>query len=199
MQKKTKGSTQTGNIPRGHKRIKGVPELHDELKTRVNFSLTPTGVDGLDGLAAERGLSRSELVERIGRGQIRLVDYSHSIGATTSEFADELTMSAIKSEPFNQCHNLPSCPGAYLVANFTNHIHAGHDANLKKRFADDRFLERLKKLFKNDYNERLDLYWVECSDVKALPDIERVLVAVFQKVVGESVFRQRMARLSQQK
>lgn len=197
-------------MPRGHKRVKGVPELHNELKTRVNLSLTPTGIDGLDALAAKRRLSRSELVERIGRGQIRLMDYDNtahsndfsgndnSTEATNSEFTSELTMSAIQSMSFNERQNLPSCPGAYLITNSANYIHAGHNVNLKKKFADNRFLERVKKNFKNDYDEHLDLYWVECSDVTALPDTERIMVAVFQKVVSESVFRQRIAGLFQQ-
>lgn len=208
-------------MPKGHKRVKGVPELHNELKTRVNLSLTPTSVDGLDALAAKRGLSRSELVERIGRGQIRVMDVDYesipnskdflqnSYGLKVSssfgiystnapELTSELTISAIQFTSFSQRHQLPSCPGAYLVTNSANCIHAGHHADLKKRFTDDSFLERLTKSFKNEgYSDLLDLYWIECSDVRALPDVERLLIAVFQMVVNESVIRQRMTRFSE--
>jgi len=47
---------------------KNVPELYDEVKRRVNLAITPTGIEGLDAIASEPGVSRSELVERIGRG-----------------------------------------------------------------------------------------------------------------------------------
>ena len=52
----------------------GVPDLWDELKTKVSMTLTPTAVEGLDILASKRQLSRSEFVERIGRGIIRVED-----------------------------------------------------------------------------------------------------------------------------
>lgn len=55
---------------KGQKNKRGQPEKWDELKKRVMLSLTPTSVDGLDALAHGLGLSRSELVERIGRGVI---------------------------------------------------------------------------------------------------------------------------------
>ncbi|MGH1394626.1 MAG: hypothetical protein ACRAVC_11410 [Trichormus sp.] len=52
---------------KGQKGQKDVPELYDEVKKRVNLALTPTGIDGLDAIADSMDLSRSELVERIGR------------------------------------------------------------------------------------------------------------------------------------
>jgi hypothetical protein len=51
---------------------KNVPELYDEVKRRVNLAITPTGIEGLDAIASDLGVSRSELVERIGRGLISL-------------------------------------------------------------------------------------------------------------------------------
>lgn len=57
---------------KGQKNKRGQPEKWDELKKRVMLSLTPTSVDGLDALAHGLGISRSELVERIGRGVIRV-------------------------------------------------------------------------------------------------------------------------------
>lgn len=45
-------------------------EKWNELKKRVNMTLTRTSIDGLEAIAAELGLSRSKLMERIGRGMI---------------------------------------------------------------------------------------------------------------------------------
>jgi hypothetical protein len=57
---------------KGQKNLRGKPEKWDELKKRVNIMLTPTSINGLDTLATTLGISRSELVERIGRGVIRV-------------------------------------------------------------------------------------------------------------------------------
>jgi uncharacterized protein YidB (DUF937 family) len=57
---------------KGQKNLRGQPEKWKQLKKRVTMSLTPKGVDGLDALASDLGLSRSELVERIGRRVIPL-------------------------------------------------------------------------------------------------------------------------------
>lgn len=53
---------------KGRKKVRGQPELYDEVKGQVNLSLTETGVKGLDSLAKKMGLSRSEFIEQIGRG-----------------------------------------------------------------------------------------------------------------------------------
>ncbi len=47
---------------------------YDEKKENRTFTLTNEAYAGLEQLALCRGLSRSELVERIGRGLIRLED-----------------------------------------------------------------------------------------------------------------------------
>jgi hypothetical protein len=52
---------------KGSKNAPGVPEIWEEVKKRYNVALTPKAVAGLDDLAKQAGLSRSELVERIGR------------------------------------------------------------------------------------------------------------------------------------
>ncbi|BAY32883.1 CopG domain protein DNA-binding domain protein [Nostoc carneum NIES-2107] len=57
---------------KGQKGQKDVPELYDEVKKRVNLALTPTGINGLDEIASNFEISRSELVERIARRIIRL-------------------------------------------------------------------------------------------------------------------------------
>lgn len=59
-------------MPRkGHKSTKGVGDLWDERKTnRVNISLTDTGKRELEKKAEAIGISVSELIERIARGQL---------------------------------------------------------------------------------------------------------------------------------
>ncbi|MBE9233758.1 ribbon-helix-helix protein, CopG family [Cuspidothrix issatschenkoi LEGE 03284] len=46
--------------------------MYDEVKAKQTLSLTPTAVKGLDKLAESLGISRSEVVEQIGRGIIPL-------------------------------------------------------------------------------------------------------------------------------
>ena len=50
----------------------GRPPRYGKTKARVNLTLTEESITGLDRLAEDLGLSRSELVERIGRGLIPL-------------------------------------------------------------------------------------------------------------------------------
>ncbi len=57
---------------KGKKNQKGKPEKYDEMKERVNFTLTPTGIARLGDLAAQRQLSKSELIEQVARGEIPL-------------------------------------------------------------------------------------------------------------------------------
>jgi len=48
-------------------RIKGEPAFYDEMKKRVGMTLTPTAIEGLDHHANIWNVSKSELVEQIGR------------------------------------------------------------------------------------------------------------------------------------
>lgn len=57
---------------KGLKSLSGQPEIYDECKKKATISITPTGLAGLDQLSQEQSLSRSELVEQIGRGLIQL-------------------------------------------------------------------------------------------------------------------------------
>jgi hypothetical protein len=41
--------------------------MYEEVKKSLTLAVTPTAVRGLDEQAKEFGISRSELVERIGR------------------------------------------------------------------------------------------------------------------------------------
>ena len=60
--------------PKADKNKGGRPGSYDEPKQPVSLTLTKTAVQNLDQLANERELSRSEFVERIGRGLIELAD-----------------------------------------------------------------------------------------------------------------------------
>ncbi|MEO8891095.1 MAG: hypothetical protein ABI417_06105 [Coleofasciculaceae cyanobacterium] len=52
--------------------MRGQPEVYDELKKIVSLSLTPTALAGLDESSVRLNISRSELVERIGRGLLTI-------------------------------------------------------------------------------------------------------------------------------
>jgi hypothetical protein len=66
---------------KGLKSTKGRGDYYDEPKKKQTFSLTPTAIEGLDKLAAPLDISRSELVERIGRGIISLTIEEDKSGA----------------------------------------------------------------------------------------------------------------------
>lgn len=56
---------------------------HGEAKVNVNSSLTPTAKDNLDTAATAIGISRSELIERLGRKGVKwLID----AGKHTAEY-----------------------------------------------------------------------------------------------------------------
>lgn len=65
-------------IRKGIKSRRGQPEHYSEIKKCVSIGITPTALAGLDELSQERAISRSEMIERIGRGSIKLVDRSTS-------------------------------------------------------------------------------------------------------------------------
>jgi hypothetical protein len=49
------------------KRLKNVPVLHDEVKTKRTVVLTPTTWENIKTEAAKRGISASELIEEWGQ------------------------------------------------------------------------------------------------------------------------------------
>lgn len=57
---------------KGYPNIPGIPQIWDEVKKKVGIALTPTAAEGLDRLAKEYNLSKSEFIEQIARGIIRL-------------------------------------------------------------------------------------------------------------------------------
>lgn len=52
---------------KGVKSQRNKGEIYEEIKRQSSVALTKTGLEQLDNLAASFGLSRSELIERIGR------------------------------------------------------------------------------------------------------------------------------------
>lgn len=55
--------------------MKGIPDnSYGELKLRATISITKTALNGLDNLSRSRNISRSELVERIGRNLLEIVE-----------------------------------------------------------------------------------------------------------------------------
>jgi len=55
-----------------HKSMRNQPEMYDEIKKSFTFSLTKTALKKLESLSKRYGISRSELVEQIARGLIKL-------------------------------------------------------------------------------------------------------------------------------
>jgi hypothetical protein len=57
---------------KGLKSMRGQPEIYNELKKITSFSITPTAQLGLKQLSEQLNISRSELIERIGRGLLTI-------------------------------------------------------------------------------------------------------------------------------
>lgn len=51
-----------------------------ENKNPVNISLTQTGINGIESLAKGFGMTRSELIERIGRGELTVSPNRDKLG-----------------------------------------------------------------------------------------------------------------------
>ena len=162
-------------MPKGQKKLKGVPELHDEVKKRVNLSLTPTAIAGLDKLSQELNLSRSELVEQIGRGSIPI--------AEQSSLSEEFVVSPIQSLSITDCDRLPETMGAFIATDFAKFAYVGSSSNLKKRFEDLSFLEKTNKIqHKLDLDSsesKIKVFWIECDNYKVISKIEQQLLAQF--------------------
>ena len=154
-------------MPKGQKKSKGVPELHDEVKKRVNLSLTPTAIAGLDKLAQELDLSRSELVEQIGRGMIPL--------AEQRSLSEEFVFSPIQSLPLTECDRLPEKMGAFLATDFVEFAYVGSSTNIRKRFQDLSFLDKKDK-------STIEVLWIECDRYQAISKIEQQLLSYLHYV-----------------
>jgi hypothetical protein len=137
-------------MPKGRKRVRGVPQLHEELKKRVSIALTPTGIQGLDALAARQKISRSELVERIGRGLISVTE------TPSVQLGDR--------QPVRHS------PRIYLVMDGDRILYIGQETELKTQSLGHRHFQELK------YRDAdIRIAWIDCSDVELLPMIENAL------------------------
>lgn len=182
-------------MPKGHKRIKGVPELHDELKTRVSISLTPTAVMGLDSLAGRQGLSRSELIELIGREKITI----NSSLEKPESLLRYLMVAGVEWTPFNGTEQLPMSSGVYLVVDKYFHVFSGSTSNLYQEFKRDSILEMIRNFFINsnqqdlkiektfnDIEGTLKIFWIECHHPqKQLDFFQKLLLESFYRVIAE--------------
>jgi hypothetical protein len=74
--KTTRQPHQIKQVKKGEKSRRGIPELYDELKKPTTVGLTPTAIAGLDEICREMNISRSELVERIGRKLLKFSSYT---------------------------------------------------------------------------------------------------------------------------
>ena len=169
-------------MPKGQKKLKGVPDLHDEVKKRANLSLTPTAIAGLDKLSQELNLSRSELVEQIGRGLIPL--------AEQRSLSEEFVISLTQSLSITKRDRLPEAMGAFLVTDFAKFAYVGSCSNLKKRFADRTFIKELEQIKANKYGANSELsdsdiqvIWIECDNFKVISKIEQELLAQFRHLI----------------
>lgn len=59
--------------------MRGQPEIYDECKKNASFSLTSTAIKGLEQLSSQLNISRSELIERIGRGVFTIAELKTEI------------------------------------------------------------------------------------------------------------------------
>lgn len=60
-------------ILKGVKSRRGCPEMYDEIKKPTTVGLTLTATAGLDEISKGMGISRSELIERIGRKDLEIM------------------------------------------------------------------------------------------------------------------------------
>ena len=168
-------------MPKGKKTPQGYPELYDEVKKRVNLSLTPTAIAGLDKLSQELNLSRSELVEQIGRGLIPLAEQR----SLSEEFVISLTQSLLLTER----ERLPEMMGAFLVTDLAKFVYVGSSSNLNKRFANLAFIKELEQIKASKYDGKSELsdseikvIWIECDNFKVISRIEQELLAQFRQL-----------------
>ena len=96
-------------------RTKGEPAFYEEMKKRAGISVTPTALEGFDERAAAWDVSKSELIERIGRGIIPLLSpqeverLGESLASTKpSSMSNSKDLGSTKGEKLkeNRQHNL---------------------------------------------------------------------------------------------
>ncbi|MDX2212504.1 MAG: hypothetical protein SFY66_04365 [Oculatellaceae cyanobacterium bins.114] len=79
---------------------RGVGEIYNETKTeQVNLLLTKQGVLLLNALAKAHGLSRSELIEQIARGRLRVTPPQFSNPSQMKRLFFTITRSYMPPKP----------------------------------------------------------------------------------------------------
>lgn len=174
-------------MPKGRKRTKGVPELHDEIKARVTLALTPTAVKGLDSLAEKFRVSRSELVEQIGRRKIPLASHT-DLGNVDPKVYDfiakairdlpptDSSSSSVKVISFKERHKVPGSPGAYILSNWRLPL-PGTTTNLREEFLSEEFIAVNKRFIEN-LEENSFIIWQSFQDIRVLEDTKLALKEV---------------------
>lgn len=71
MQKRK--SFQIKPIQKGHQSRRGVPELYDENKEPASYGITKTAKRGMNSQAELLGISASQFIEKIGRGEFKVI------------------------------------------------------------------------------------------------------------------------------
>ncbi len=196
-------------MPERHKRTKGVPELHDELKKRVNLSLTPTAIGGLDFMAAELGISRSELVEWIGRRKILLATQNDlgNVDAEVYAFVEkairdlppiDTSRSLVKVVLFKERYNVPNTPGVYVLSDWRTCI-PSTTQDLRAEFYSDQFMSISKK-FLDDYENQGFILWQTFQDSRMLADFDlaaREVIDVYYRLKKKVIARGLQQSVSQ--
>lgn len=179
-------------MPKGHKRTKGIPELHDELKARVTLALTPTAVQGLDSLAEKLEVSRSELVEQIGRGEIQLCRKRtlDSVNPTVQRLLEKAirklreptkvtTMTpSLNMALFSDRDKLPNAPGCYIITDLIAEYY-GSTLDLRRAVTNEDLINSLTYNFPENLDEDCFILWMVCQRYDALPYIRKQLQSFF--------------------
>ena len=153
-------------MPEEQKGIKKNTDTKKEKKIRVNLTLSPTAITGLDKQAQRLHLSRSEYVEQVGRGLISMV--------RNNNLSEDFIISSPKSISIDECDKLPDCISSFLVTNLTDCIYVGSTANLKEKFADKNFRQELNKI---GANEKTKIIWMKCKNSNAMYKTEQELLS----------------------
>lgn len=66
-QKKNQNYQMPKGFVSGTKRTRGNPILHEDVKKKINLTLTPIAIELITNAAQSQGISRSELIEQWAR------------------------------------------------------------------------------------------------------------------------------------
>ncbi|HEY9880043.1 MAG TPA: hypothetical protein V6D29_16430 [Leptolyngbyaceae cyanobacterium] len=69
----TRKPHQNKPIKEGHKSQRGIPELYSEKKKSTSYGLTPHSKGCIDQQAEAHGVSASQYIELIGRGELKVI------------------------------------------------------------------------------------------------------------------------------